>query len=433
VVVGGAGPLGAATLSGLGTWGACNDAAVPRNRVLAIIQAGGAGGRMDVLTRERAKPAIPFAGVYQLVDFPLSNLANSDISQVWLSLQYQGHGLAEAVANGRPWDLDRTRGGLRLLTPQQGTGSDDEQGFAQGNADELYRVRDEIRAAAPELVIVLSADHVYRFDFNDAIRTHDEHGAECTIVTSEVDLEEASDHATVESDDDGLVTGFAYKPEKPTTTTVATEIFVYDAKALINVIEELHHEWAADPDPSDNGLGDFGEVLVPRFVERGRTVAHALPGYWRDLGQPHHYVAAHQDILLDDQGLFGDQDWPFLTRQPQRVPARVLDGGHVVDSLVSPGARVSGEVYRSVLGPGVRVEAGAVVRNCVVFSDCVIEKDARLDWAIVDERSVVSSGSVVGREDADGGGVADQVTIIGRDSRVSQDLESGSRLEPGTT
>lgn len=406
---------------------------MPRTRVLAIIQAGGAGGRMDVLTRERAKPALPFAGVYQLVDFPLSNLAHSGISQVWLSLQYQGHSLAEAVANGRPWDLDRTWGGLRLLTPQQGTGGADEQGFAEGNADELYRVRDQIRAADPELVVVLSADHVYRFDFNDAIATHDRHGAECTIVTSEVELEEASDHATVEFDDDGRVTGFAYKPEEPTTTTVATEIFVYDAKALINVIEELHHDWAADPDPSDNGLGDFGETLVPRFVDRGHAVAHRMPGYWRDLGQPHKYVAAHQDILLDDQGLFGDPDWPFLTRQPQRVPARVLQGGQVVDSLLSPGARVSGEVYRSVLGPGVHVEAGAVVRNSVVFADCVIEKDARVDWAIVDERSVVSSGSVVGHEDADGSGVADQVTIIGRDSRVSQDLDSGARLEPGTT
>jgi glucose-1-phosphate adenylyltransferase len=406
---------------------------MPRKRILAIIQAGGAGGRMDVLTRERAKPALPFAGVYQLVDFPLSSLAHSGISEVWLSLQYQGHGLAESVANGRPWDLDRTRGGLRLLTPQQGTGSDDEQGFAQGNADELYRVRDEIRASRCELVIVLSADHVYRLDFNEAIATHDEHGAECTIVTSEVDLEEASDHATVESDEDGTVTGFAYKPEKPTTGTVATEIFIYDAQTLINVIEELHHEWAADPDPSDNGLGDFGEVLVPRFVDRGRTVAHKMPGYWRDLGKPHKYLTAHQDILLDDQGLFGDLDWPILTRQPQRVPARVVTGGQAVDSLLSPGVRVHGEVHRSVLGPGVVVEAGARVRNSVVFADCVIERDAQLDWVIVDEGSVVSAGSVVGRADAEATGDSDQVTIVGRDSRVSEDLDTGARLEPGTT
>ncbi|MEO5711546.1 MAG: sugar phosphate nucleotidyltransferase [Nocardioidaceae bacterium] len=198
-------------------------------KIFAIIQAGGAGGRMDVLTRERAKPALPFAGVYRLIDFPLSNLANSGISDLWLSLQYQGASIEEPVANGRPWDLDRIRGGLRLLMPEQGTGTEEEDGFAQGNADELFRIRDQIRNAGMELVIVLSADHVYRFDLMDAVATHRRLDAECTMVTSEVPLEEAEDHAT---------------------------------------------------------------------VERGRTVVHQMPGYWRDLGQPHLDVAAHQDILV---------------------------------------------------------------------------------------------------------------------------------------
>lgn len=403
------------------------------DRILAIIQAGGAGGRMDVLTRERAKPALPFAGVYQLVDFPLSNLAHSGITDVWLSLAYQGASIAEPVANGRPWDLDRTRGGLRLLPPEQGTGSADEDGFAEGNADLLYRIRDQIRRADVDLVIVLSADHVYRFDFTDAVETHRSRGAECTIVTSEVDLDAAGDHATVESDDQGTVTRFEYKPEAPRTGTVATEILVYDAQQLISVVEELHHEWSADPDPDDNGLGDFGDLLVPRFVDRGRTVVHAMPGYWRDLGQPHLYVAAHQDILVEDQGLFDDPDWPILTRQPQRVPARVLAGARVEDSLISPGARVSGEVVRSVIGPGVVVEEGALVRNSIVFAESVIGKGARVDWAIVDEGVLVAPGASVGSEDADGTGDPDQVTIVGRDSVVDQDLDPGSRLEPGTT
>ena len=135
-----------------------------RERILAIIQAGGAGGRMDVLTRERAKPTLPFAGVYQLIDFPLSNLAHSGIIDVWLSVQYQGATIQEQVVNGRPWDLDRNLGGLRLLMPQEGSGSSDEQGFANGNADEIFRIRDEVRAFEPEIVIVMSADHVYRLD-----------------------------------------------------------------------------------------------------------------------------------------------------------------------------------------------------------------------------------------------------------------------------
>jgi glucose-1-phosphate adenylyltransferase len=407
--------------------------ASPRERVLAIIQAGGAGGRMDVLTRERAKPALPFAGVHQLVDFPLSNLAHSGISDVWLSLQYQGGSLQESVANGRPWDLDRSRGGFALVMPQEGTGSADDEGFAQGNADELYRMRDQIRSADPDVVIVLSADHVYRFDFADALATHREKGAECTIVTTEVDLAEAVDHATVEHDEAGAVTGFAYKPERPTTTTVATEIFVYDAQVLVSVLEELHSELSVDEDPGDNDLGDFGETLVPRFVDRGRAVVHPMPGYWRDLGKPHKYLAAHQDVLHDDQGLFGDLDWPILTRQPQRVPARVLAGATVSDSLLSPGARVWGEVHRSVLGPGVVVQEGAVVRNSVVFADCVVESGAVVDWAIVDEGTVVAAGTVVGDPDADAVHDSEQVTIVGRESRVAVDLERGARLEPGTT
>ena len=139
---------------------------------------------MDVLTRERAKPALPFAGVYQLVDFPLSNLAHSGITDVWLSVQYQGVEPRGAGRERAAWDLDRNRGGLRLLMPEQGTGAADEDGFAQGNADELYRIRDQIRAADPEVVVVLSADHVYRFDYNDALATHRRHGAECTVVTT---------------------------------------------------------------------------------------------------------------------------------------------------------------------------------------------------------------------------------------------------------
>ncbi len=404
-----------------------------RNRILAIIQAGGAGGRMDVLTRERAKPALPFAGVYQLIDFPLSNLAHSGISEVWLSLQFQGASIEEPVANGRPWNLDRNQGGLRLLMPEQGTGSADEDGFAKGNADELFRIRDQIRAADPEVVVVLSADHVYRFDYTDAVETHRRHDAECTVVTTQVPIEEAGDHAPVEADGPGVVTGFAYKPDEPSTTTVATEIFVYDPQVLVEVLEELHRERSAGSAEGDSGLGDFGDHLLPRLVERGHTVVHALPGYWRDLGQPHLYLAAHQDVLTDDQGLFDDPRWPILTRQPQRVPARILDGADVCDSVVSPGARVAGVVRRSVLGPGVVVEAGAVVRNSVLFADTVVGRGAVVDWAIVDEGCVVEAGAVVGRPDADATGDPDQVTIVGTESRVDVELVAGARLEPGTT
>ena len=405
-----------------------------RPHVLALVQAGGAGGRMDVLTRERAKPTLPFAGVFQLVDFPLSNLANSGITDVWLSVQFQGAGLGEEVANGRPWDLDRNRGGLRLLMPQQGTGATDEEGFAKGNADELYRFRDQVVADAPDVLVVLSADHVYRFDLMDAIATHRRTGAECTIVTTELPVEEAGDHATVVADADGRVTGFAYKPDDPETGTVATEIFVYDPAVLVPVLEELHRELGADAGEGDTGLGDYGEHLVPRLVDRGRTYVHAMPGYWKDLGQPHKYLAAHHDVLTDDLGVLGDLDWPILSHQQQRPAARVLEGGRISDSLVSPGSCVAGTVIRSVIGPGVVVEEGALVRDSVVFRDTRVGAGARLDWAVVDQDCVIGTGAEIGSPDTDPDD-PDAIVLIGRRSTVGAEvvLEQGARLEPGTT
>ncbi|MGD9961621.1 glucose-1-phosphate adenylyltransferase family protein [Nocardioides sp.] len=407
-------------------------------RVLAIIQAGGAGSRMDVLTRERPKPALPIAGIYQLLDLSLSNLSHSGISDVWLSVQYQAAVLEDQVANGRPWDLDRTRGGLRLMVPEQGSGSLDEDGFAHGNADLLFRLRTRIADFAPDVLLVASADHVYRFDFNDILETHLSRKAGCTVLTTTVDPADAGDHATVEADDKATVTGFAYKPENPTTNVVAAEIFAYDPVVLIETLEELHRELSdttEDRPAGDTGLGDFGEHLLPRLVDRGQVVAHPLTGYWRDLGEPRKYLQAHQDLLTDDVGVFGELGWPILTQPPQRVPARLLDGATVTDSLISPGSRVSGWVHRSVLGPGVVVEAGAMVSNSVVFADTVIKADATVHWSIIDSGCTIGSGARVGDAEADALGSSDAVTLVGQDSQVAAEavIPAGSRLEPGTT
>jgi glucose-1-phosphate adenylyltransferase len=407
--------------------------------ILAIIQAGGAGGRMDVLTLERAKPALPFAGSYQLLDFSLSNLVNSGISDVWLSVQYQASAMEEQAHNGRPWDLDRTHGGLRLLVPQQGAGSMDEDGFAKGNADELYRLRDQIRRADPELVIVMSADHVYRLDFRDAIATHREKEAEVTLVITDLEgtyAENAADHAVVEINRLGRVTGFAYKPDEPATTTVATEVIVYDPAVLVQMLEELHHELSDEPDEGDDGegdsgLGDFGDLLVPRLVDRGSAYAHRLDGYWRDLGQPHHYLNAHLELLEGDAGLF-DSAWPVRTQQPQREPARVLDGAQISETLLSSGCVVGGEVSRSVIGPGAVVEAGAVVEQSVIFPGTVVRAGATVVRSIVDAGCELLDGARIGTADVDLSD-PDAVPIVGRDSRVSSVVPAGGRLAPGTT
>jgi glucose-1-phosphate adenylyltransferase len=408
-----------------------------RRRVLALIQAGGVGGRMDVLTRERAKPALPFAGVHQLVDFPLSNLTHSGISDVWLSLQFQGSTLQEQVANGRPWDLDRNLGGLRILLPHEGTGGMDEEGFARGNADELYRFREQISDFDPDVVLVLSADHVYRLDYRDVIDRHHDLEAECTVVTTPLPLgADPSDHAVVDIDD-GLVSNFRYKPDQPVErpATVAIEVIAYHPRVLREVLEELHRRTGPQSAEGDSGLGDFGDHLLPHLVARGRTFAHPHEGYWRDVGQPHHFLRAHRDVLTDDVGVLAQANWPILSRLPQRVPARVLDGGVVVDSLLSPGSRVSGRVERCVLGPGVVVEADAVLTDSVVFADTSIRRGGHVHWAVLDSRCLVEPDARVGQPDADVLEDPDRVTLVGSDCIISAGatVEVGARLEPGST
>ena len=230
------------------------------------------------------------------------------------------------------------------------------------------------------------------------------------------------------------VTGFEYKPEQPQTSTVAAEIIVDDPSILVETLEQLHRELAAGSPEGDSALADFGDHLLPRLVERHHVVAHPLAGYWRDLGEPRKDAAAHRDLLLDDLGVLGDRDWPILTHLPPRVPARVLDGGSVVDSLLSPGCRIAGTVVRSVLGPGVVVEPGATVRDSVVFTDTLVQAGATVDWAVVDRHCTIESDSTVGAP-ADELGDGEGIVLVGLGSRVPAGaaVEPGARLEPGST
>lgn len=395
---------------------------------------------MDVLTRERAKPALPLAGSFQLIDVAMSNLHHSGIDDVWLAVQYQARSLDDSVGNGRPWDLDRTRGGFRLLPPQEGD-SAVEDGFATGNADQLFRLRSEITAHGAEEVIVLSADHVYLTDYADALATHRRKGAGCTIVTydlgADLGIEEASNHATVESNRLGRVTDFAYKPERPSTGVVATEVFVYDTQVLVDTLGDLHRELdGRQEDEDDSGLGDFGEHLVPRLVEQGRAYEHRIGGYWRDLGRPSTYLTSHRDLARDDHGVLNRTDWPLLTRQIPAAPARLSGGARVDESLISGGCQVNGEVRGSVLGPRVRVAAGASVRDSVIFADCEIGPDAVVEATIMDTGVRVGEHARIGGEPSRPDSPDDdEITLVGADTTVpaGAEVEAGARLEPGTS
>ena len=315
----------------------------------------------------------------------------------------------------------------------------DDEGFAKGNADELYRLRDQIRNAHPDLVLVMSADHVYRLDFRDVVETHRDKNAEVTMVVTDLEgvyAEDATDHAVVEVNRLGRVTAFDYKPEKPSSSIVATEIFLYEPEVLVEVLEELHREQSgkrgqADDNVGDSGLGDFGDLLLPRLVDRGKVYAHRLDGYWRDLGQPHHYLNAHLELVAHTTDLF-DADWPVRTQQPQREPAYVAKGARLEDSLLSPGCVVAGSVTRSVIGPGVLVEEGAEVVESVILDDTVIRSGARVTRSIVDTGCELLDGARVGGEDVRLDD-PDAIPVVGRDSRVGTSLAAGARLAPGTT
>ena len=327
---------------------------------------------MGPLTERRAKPALPFAGLYRLIDFPLSNCANSGITDVWVLQQYQPHSLEDHLANGRPWDLDRSFGGLTLLQPFTGG---EEEGFAEGNADALWRHHRLIAEFGADVVLVLSADAVYTLDYRDVIDAHLAHEADVTMVTTEVD-DDAGRFGVVTVGSDLRVTGFDYKPDDPQSSIVTTEVFAYRPPALLETLEALAE--------GDGPLEDFGHGLLPRLVDAGRAYAFPLEGYWRDVGTPASYWQAHQD-LLDGAGLdLDDLDWRIMTRAGHRPPALVEAGASVEQSLVSPACRVAGRVVRSVLSPGVVVEAGAVVEESVILHDAVIRAGARVERAIVD-------------------------------------------------
>ena len=388
---------------------------MPRDRILAIVQAGGAGSRMDVLTRERAKPALPFAGIYQLIDFPLSNLAHSGITDVWLSVSFQGSTLEEQVANGRPWDLDRNRGGLRLLMPQEGTGSTDEEGFARGNADELYRLRDQIRAEDPDVVVVMSADHVYRFDFRDAIATHRELDADCTVVTTHLPLEEAADHAVVEVDADRRVTGFQYKPDEPAPPSSRPRSSSTGRRRWSPRSRSCTASSRPTARPATAVSGTSGTTCSPGWSSAATSSPIPCPATGATSASRTSTSPPTATCSWTTSASSTTRTGPSSTHLPPRVPARVLDGGSVVDSLLSPGCRVAGTVVRSVLGPGVVVEPGATVRDSVVFADNLVRAGATVDWSVIDRNCTIESDSTVGSPAEENGEQDDDaIVLVGR-------------------
>ena len=403
--------------------------------ILVLVMAGGEGKRLEVLTEDRAKPSMPFAGLYRLIDFPLSNCVHSGLSDVWVVEQYEAHSINEYVANGRPWDLDRTHGGLRLLPPYLG---DEESGWHQGNADAVFKNKSLIEEFGPELVMVLSADHIYKLDYRDVVNRHLDQKADLTMVTTKVPKEEAGRFGVVQVDD-GRVVQFDHKPDSPESDIVTTEVFVFTWRRLTEVLEEFSKE-ASTGNGDESSLEDFGDQLIPRLVDAGTVHEYRHEAYWRDVGTIEAYWGSHMDLLGPTPRFeLVDPAWPILTRGPTRAPAYVEDGATVEGSLLSPGCRIRGRVISSVLSPGVVVEQGAEVRGSVLLHDVVVKSGATVETAIVDAEVEVGQGARIGERrpghHQNGDISADDIAVVGVRAKVGPDanVAPGDRVSPGST
>jgi glucose-1-phosphate adenylyltransferase len=383
-------------------------------KVLVLVLAGGKGSRLELLTETRAKPAVPFAGVYRLIDFPLSNCQHSGIADVWVSVQYQPQSVNEHLANGRPWDLDRTTGGLMMLPPFQGS---ERGGWTEGTADGLWRQSELIRQFAPDALVVVSADAVYKLDYREVVDAHLDSGAEVTMVTTEVEADDAARYGIVQLGDDGKVVDYAYKPDRPATTTATNEVFVFSPTQTLDRLEALNDQVGED------GLEDLGSHLLPAQTKDGLARAYPLNGYWRDVGTVPAYWQAHRDFLAAEPPIDLDElSWPIHTRGGRHSAGRVLAGATVDGSLLSGGTRVAGQVSGSVLSPGVVVEEGATVVDSVLLPGVVVRAGATVTRAVLDDNVEVGQRATVG---GDG-----DITLVGREARVADgaELAAGARF-----
>lgn len=339
------------------------------------------------------------------------------------------------------------------MPPEQGAGSELQTGFSRGSADDLYRMRDEIEVHGAALLVVSSADHVHHIDVGGVLRAHRESGAEATVVTAEVTRAEAVHNVAVDVGADGRVLSARDKPEHPVNGTVATELFVLNREVVLAELEQLRrarHDragYVADgpsrsarsaetggSDLADTHLGDLADSLLPALSERGTVLAVPVTGYWKDVGRPEAYLQAHRDLLRGQVDVFAVPGRPVLTAPDGGLPAAIRDGAVVRDSLLGHGATVRGQVERSVIGPGVVIQAGARVVDSVLFEGVLVEAGAAVHTAVLDEGVRIGRGATVGARPRATRLRGGDVTLLGKDAVVRRGtaVQAGGRMEPGS-
>lgn len=378
-------------------------------KIRAVILAGGEGSRLGVLTAKRAKPAVPFAGKYRIIDFPLSNCVNSDIFDLMVLAQYRPQSLIEHIGSGAPWDLNRDfTGGVKILTPFKARYDSD---WFVGTADAVQQNFSFIKRDSPDLVLILSGDHIYTMDYEPMVSFHLDQHADLTMAMFRVPMEEASRFGILETDSKYRVTSFLEKPPNPPSNLANMGVYLFNRE----VLDKILWEDRLNPESSH----DFGKDIIPRLItSEARIFAFPYTGYWMDVGTVQSYWQAHMDMLSPTPKLkLYNRDWIIHTRTEERPPARLPASAHVYASMICDGCYigVDSRVESSVLSPGVVVRAGAVVRESVICTDCVIESGAVIERAIIDKRSHIGQNARIG------GGVADpniRLALVGKNSFV---------------
>lgn len=381
-----------------------------KTECIAMLLAGGQGSRLGVLTNSIAKPAVPYGGKYRIIDFPLSNCVNSGIYTVGILTQYQPLELNDYIGNGQPWDLDRARGGVHILSPyQQIKGTQ----WYKGTANAIYQNINFIERYSPEYVAVLSGDHIYKMDYSKMLQYHKEKGAACTIAMLEVPWEEASRFGLMFTDESGAITDFEEKPKNPKSNKASMGVYMFTWEKLRRYLIE---------DESDSGSSnDFGKDVIPAMHRAGEKMyAFPFDGYWKDVGTIDSLWEANLDLLNPKANIdLSDSSWKIYGRSPVTPPQYVSDGAVLQNSIVAEGCSIEGNIEYSVLFSKVTVEKGAVVDYSIVMPGATIKEGAVVQYAIVAEDAVIGAGAVVGENPQKIGDLNDWgVAVVGGGVKV---------------
>ena len=358
-----------------------------KKNCIAMLLAGGQGSRLYALTQNVAKPSVPFGGKYRIIDFPLSNCANSGIDTVGVLTQYRPLQLNSYIGNGQPWDLDVADGGVYILPPYQSAG--EKGSWFSGTANAIYQNMAFIENYDPENVLILSGDHIYKMDYADMLREHLEHDAACTISVLQVSMEEATRFGIMNVGEDGFICEFEEKPKQPKSDLASMGIYIFNWKKL--------REYLIADENDPNSSKDFGKNIIPNMLNAGEKLwPYRFDGYWRDVGTITSLWDANMDMLSTTLINLYDPTWPISSRSPICPPHFTGENAQIIHSIVTEGCEIDGTVENSVLSSAVKVGTGANIIYSVLMPGAVVEDGATVEYAIVGENTVVHKNAHVG-------------------------------------